>query len=309
MESPAPLKRKEEKLLKRKPPWIRIRLPKTGKMEGVKKILRKYKLHTVCEEAKCPNICECFSKGTATFMILGNICTRNCAFCAVKKGNPLPPDESEPERVAEVSKKLGLRYVVITSVTRDDLEDGGAGIFEKCIKELRKIESVKGIEVLIPDFKGSEEALEKVIRAKPTVINHNLETVRRLYPRVRPMADYERSLELLKRVKETDPSIITKSGIMVGLGESEEEIVELMKDLRSVNCDIITIGQYLQPTRNHLPVERFIPPEEFKRYEEIAYSMGFKLAFCAPLVRSSYRAEESLNLLREREDMSSEVLP
>ena len=295
--------------MKRKPPWIRIRLPKAGKMEGVKKILRKYKLHTVCEEAKCPNICECFSKGTATFMILGDICTRNCAFCAVKKGTPFPVDEEEPIRVAQASKELGLRYVVITSVTRDDLEDGGASIFERCVRELKKLKTVEGVEVLIPDFEGKADALRKVVRAEPTVINHNLETVKRLYPRVRPMADYERSLELLKRVKKMNPSIITKSGIMVGLGESGKEVIDLMRDLRSAECDIITIGQYLQPTGNHLPIERFIPPEEFKRYEEIAYSLGFKLAFCAPLVRSSYRAEEALNLLREREDTSREVLP
>jgi len=292
----------------RKPPWIRARLPK-GNFKETKKILRGCGLHTVCEEARCPNVGECFSRGTATFLILGDICTRNCSFCAVKKGNPLPPDEDEPLRIAEAVKRFNLKYVVITSVTRDDLEDGGANLFERTIKEVKKIESVKGIEVLIPDFKGSEEALAKVVSAHPTVINHNLETVRRLYPKVRPLADYNRSLGILKKVKESDPSIITKSGIMVGLGETQEEVIELMRDLREVNCDIITIGQYLQPTSLNLPVERFLSPEEFKKYEEIALSMGFKLAFSSPLVRSSYKAEEVLNLLREREEISKDALP
>ncbi|KUK13693.1 MAG: lipoyl synthase [Synergistetes bacterium] len=293
----------------RKPSWIRSNLPKGGKAESTRKILRGCGLHTVCEEARCPNLGECFSRGTATFMILGDICTRNCGFCAVTKGNPLPIDEEEPFRVAEAVKKFRLKYVVITSVTRDDLEDGGASVFESTIREVKKIESVKGIEVLIPDFKGSEEALAKVVNALPTVINHNLETIKRLYPRVRPMANYERSLNLLRKVKDLNPSIITKSGIMVGLGENKEEVIEVMEDLREANCDIITIGQYLQPTKENLPVERFITPEEFKEYEEIAYSLGFKLAFCAPLVRSSYKAEEVLNLLKEKGDTSNEALP
>lgn len=284
----------------RKPSWIRKSLPYGGKAEATRRILRGCGLHTVCEEARCPNLGECFSRGTATFLILGDICTRNCSFCAVTKAKPLPVDENEPLRVAQAVRKFNLRYVVITSVTRDDLEDGGASIFERTIREIKNIDSVRGIEVLIPDFNGSEEALLKVVNASPTVINHNLETVRRLYPRVRPLADYERSLNLLRRVKELNPGIITKSGIMVGLGEEKEEVIELMKDLREVNCDIITIGQYLQPTKDNLPVERFITPEEFKEFEKIAYSLGFKLAFSSPFVRSSYMAEEALNLLKEK---------
>ncbi|MCS7233508.1 MAG: lipoyl synthase [Synergistetes bacterium] len=284
----------------RKPSWIRKSLPQGGKVEYTRRILRGCGLNTVCEEAKCPNLGECFSRGTATFLILGDICTRNCSFCAVTKGEPLPVDENEPLRIAQAVREFRLRYVVITSVTRDDLEDGGAEVFEKTIREVKKIESVKGIEVLIPDFKGDEKALAKVVNSSPTVINHNLETVRRLYPKVRPLANYERSLTLLKKIKEMNPKIITKSGIMVGLGEEKEEVIELMRDLREVNCDIITLGQYLQPTKDNLPVERFVTPEEFKEYEKIAYTLGFKLAFSAPLVRSSYKAEESLNLLNEK---------
>jgi len=293
----------------RKPSWIRASLPSGGKAEATRRILRGWGLHTVCEEARCPNAGECFSKGTATFMILGDICTRNCTFCAVTKGRPLPPDEGEPKRVAEAVKNFRLKYVVVTSVTRDDLEDGGAGIFEETIRELKKVEGVMGIEVLIPDFKGNEDALKKVVFAHPTVINHNLETVKRLYPKVRPLADYDRSLTLLRKVKELNPNIITKSGIMVGLGEDKDEVIRLMRDLKEVGCDIITIGQYLQPTKDNLPVERFVTPDEFKEYEAIAYSLGFKLAFCAPLVRSSYKAEEVLNLLRKKGDTSKDALP
>lgn len=284
----------------RKPSWIRSSLPQGGKAERIKKTLRGCNLHTVCEEAKCPNLGECFSKGTATFMILGDICTRNCSFCAVRKGTPLPPDDEEPIKIAQAVREFNLNYVVITSVTRDDLEDGGAGLFAKTVEEIKRIESVKGIEILIPDFKGSEKALRRVVDSSPTVINHNLETVRRLYPEVRPMADYDRSLWVLRRIKELNPRVITKSGIMVGLGEKKEEVIALMKDLRDVDCDIITLGQYLQPTKANIPIERFVTPKEFKEFEEIAYSLGFKLAFSNPLVRSSYKAEEVLNLLKEK---------
>jgi len=230
-------------------------------------------------------------------MIMGNICTRNCQFCAVDKGKTLPVDEEEPRRIAEAARKLNLRHVVVTCVTRDDLEDGGASHFAKTINELKKIPGLT-VEVLVSDFHGKEESIKTVVMAKPKIINHNLETVPRLYPEVRPMANYERSLYLLKRVKELDPSIYTKYGIMVGLGETNEEVIKVMEDLRKVDCDMMTIGQYLRPSKKHLEVKEFITPEQFEKYKKIGYEMGFKYMASGPLVRSSYNAEKGINYLK-----------
>nr|WP_240951388.1 lipoyl synthase [Caldanaerobacter subterraneus] len=259
--------------------------------------LKNMALNTVCQSANCPNMGECFARRTATFMIMGNICTRNCRFCAVEKGHPQPLDEEEPGRVAEAARRLGLKHVVVTSVTRDDLPDGGASHFAKTIYELKKLPGVT-VEVLVPDFMGNEEAIRTVVEAKPDVINHNVETVPRLYSRVRPKADYIRSLNLLKKVKELDPLILTKSGIMVGLGETEEEVIEVMKDLRDIDCDMMTIGQYLRPSHKHIEVAEYVTPEQFKRYEEIGYKLGFKHVASGPLVRSSYHADVGLSLAR-----------
>jgi len=284
----------------RLPSWLTKKFS-SGEAEGIRnmeKLLKSLSLHTVCQEARCPNIGECFSRKTATFMILGNICTRNCRFCAVKKGTPLPPDPEEPENVAKAVDKLGLKYVVITSVTRDDLPDGGAHQFVRTINSIKKLCGERTlIEVLIPDFGGVMSSLRKVLEAKPLVLNHNLETVPRLYAKVRPQANYQRSIELLERCKKISPQIYTKSGLMVGLGEKMDEVIEVMKDLRSVNCDILTIGQYLRPTSKHLEVKEFIPPEIFSRYREIAYSLGFIYVASSPFVRSSYMAREWLKNL------------
>jgi len=283
------------------PQWLRKRAPKQEVLKEIKGLLRSYSLHTVCEEARCPNIGECFEKRTATFLILGDRCTRNCRFCAVKKENPFPLDPQEPKNVAQAIKKLGLRYVVITSVTRDDLSDGGAQHFARTIKEIRRVNGDEiRVEVLIPDFKGSLSSLKKVIEAKPDVLNHNLETVSRLYPQVRPQADYERSLELLERSKELDSSTYTKSGLMVGLGESFTEVVEAMKDLREVDCNILTIGQYLRPSPQHLAVKEFVTPGKFKEYEEIGKSLGFSYIASSPFTRSSYQAEQALDKAMEK---------
>ncbi len=284
------------------PQWLKKRAPREEVLQEIKGLLRSYALHTVCEEARCPNIGECFQKRTATFLILGDRCTRNCRFCAVKKEAPLSLDSQEPENVARAVKKLGLRYVVITSVTRDDLPDGGAEQFAQTIREIRRVngEEIR-VEVLIPDFKGSLLSLKKMIEAKPDVLNHNLETVSHLYPQVRPQADYERSLELLKRGKELNSSIYTKSGLMVGLGESSEEVIETMKDLREVQCDILTIGQYLRPSSQHLVVKEFVTPERFKKYEEIGQSLGFSYIASSPFVRSSYQAEQALDKAIEKQ--------
>lgn len=278
------------------PPWIKKKAPKQKLMQEMRDLLRSYSLHTVCEEAGCPNIGECFEQRTATFLILGDRCTRSCRFCAIKKEAPLPPDAKEPKNVARAVKKLELRYVVITSVTRDDLADGGAGQFAQIIKEIRKIngQGIK-IEVLIPDFKGCFSSLERVVEERPDVLNHNLETVPRLYSKVRPQANYSRSLKLLEQGKELDPSIYTKSGLMVGLGESFEDVIGVMKDLRRVDCDILTIGQYLRPSEKHLEVKEFIPPEKFKEYEKIGQSLGFSYIASSPFVRSSYQARQALN--------------
>ncbi len=282
--------------IKRKPDWLRIDLNKGRSLNYVKEILSRFSLNTVCEEANCPNRMECFSKKTATFMILGSQCTRNCRFCNVTHGTPQPVDPEEPDKVAKAAAELELKHVVVTSVTRDDLPDGGARHFSRVIKAIKSLSSDTVVEVLIPDFRGSFAALETVVKAKPEVLNHNIETVPRLYPEVRPAAIYERSLELLSRVKSIDGSMLTKSGIMVGLGEKEEEVLRVFKDLRSAGCDFLTIGQYLAPSAGHYPVAEYISPEIFKMYKEKALSLGFSFVASAPLVRSSYNAAEMLTI-------------
>lgn len=273
----------------RHPEWLKIRLASSPRYAHVKNIVDTNQLHTVCQEAHCPNLGECWSRGTATFMILGDICTRSCGFCAVKTGRPLGLDLDEPRRVADAVAKMGIRHAVITSVNRDELEDGGASIFAMTIQEIRRRVPGCKVEVLIPDFQGSEEALNTVIEAHPDVLNHNVETVPRLYPTVRPQADYQQSLTLLQRSKRA--GLLTKSGFMVGIGEEVEEIYELMRDLYQHGVDIVTIGQYLQPSPNHLPVVRYVHPEEFDRFREFGLSLGFKHVESGPLVRSSYHAE------------------
>jgi lipoic acid synthetase len=275
-----------------KPPWLKRRIPSGATYQEVRRLLKNGGLHTVCEEACCPNLGECFSQGTATFLILGDRCTRNCRFCAVGHGPLGPPDPHEPRRVAEAVKAMTLKYVVITSVTRDDLPDGGAGLFAQTILALREKATGTMVEVLIPDFQGDDEALKKVMEARPDVLNHNVETVPRLYPMVRPGAVYERSVRLLKRAREIDPSVATKSGLMLGLGESDDEIGWTLQDLVEAGCMMLTLGQYLQPSRDHLPVERFVPPEEFDRWKETALRMGFTEVASGPFVRSSYHARE-----------------
>ena len=277
----------------KKPEWIRAKLPSGGQFMEIKRILREQKLHTVCEEASCPNIGECFSKGTATFMIMGDICTRRCPFCDVGHGRPNPLDPDEPKHLAETVAALKLKYVVITSVDRDDLRDGGAGHFADCIKAIRELSPSTQIEVLVPDFRGRlDVALEILAATPPDVMNHNLETAPRLYKQARPGADYTHSLELLKRYKALRPDLATKYGIMVALGENDEEVREVMLDMREYNIDMITIGQYLQPTDGHLPVLRYVSPQMFKTFETEALDMGFKHAAVGAMVRSSYHADE-----------------
>lgn len=271
----------------RHPEWIKVRFSDT---HGTKKILRSHRVSTVCEEARCPNQGKCFSNNTATFMILGDRCTRNCSFCAVESSIPVPLDQEEPERVASASLALGLEFVVITSVTRDDLPDGGAGHFAATIKAIRKKKPEVKIEVLTPDFKGDPEALKTVLDAGPDVFNHNIETVPRLYPVVRSMANYRVSLNMLKLAKTFYPEIKTKSGIMLGLGEKESEVIKVMEDLRGVDCDFLTIGQYLRPRKENLPVVEYIRPEVFERYRIIGEEMGFKAVASSPLTRSSMDA-------------------
>ncbi len=276
----------------RKPKWIRAKAPAGPQIARLKGILREHKLHTVCEEAACPNLGECFHKGTATFMIMGDICTRRCPFCDVAHGRPAPLDPEEPRNLAETVKAMGLRFVVITSVDRDDLRDGGAAHFSACIRALRASVPELSIEILVPDFRGREDqALEILVETPPDVFNHNLETVPRLYRQARPGADYAGSLELIRRYKAMRPDVPTKSGIMLGLGESPEEIVQVLEDLRAHGCDNLTLGQYLQPSRHHLPVERYVPPEEFEELRIIAKRLGFAKVASGPMVRSSYHAE------------------
>ena len=281
----------------KKPDWIRVRLSDGKRFQEMKHILREQQLHTVCEEASCPNIGECFGKGTATFMILGDLCTRRCPFCDVAHGRPLPPDAEEPLHLAETIAALKLRYVVITSVDRDDLRDGGAQHFKDCIRAVRTRSPQTRIEVLVPDFRGRlEVALEVISESPPDVMNHNLETVPRLYKQARPGSDYRHSLRLLKDFKARHPEIPTKSGLMVGLGESDEEIAEVMRDLRAHDVDMLTIGQYLQPSAHHLPVLRYVAPEVFDDYARTAKALGFMHAACGPLVRSSYHADQQAHV-------------
>jgi len=276
-----------------KPEWLKVRFHRNEKFDEIEAMIEKLSLHTVCEQASCPNRMECYGRSTATFMILGRVCTRNCTFCDVAKGEAQPVDPDEPLHVAQAIKQLKLRHAVITSVTRDDLPDGGAGHFAEMISTIRDLNGNRTvIEVLIPDFKGDVEALAKVVDANPEIINHNVETVPRLYPEVRPMADYRRSLDLLRNVKSLDSGIKTKSGFMLGLGETENEIIALMKDLHAVGCDFLTIGQYLQPSKSHHPVIEFIHPDKFEEYRGIALAMGFKSVSSSPLTRSSYNADK-----------------
>lgn len=280
------------------PDWFKVSYNRDA-VDEVNSILADLKLNTVCKEANCPNLGECYKKGTATFMILGSNCTRHCRFCNVSKGCVEEVDPEEPKHLAEAVKKLGLKHVVITSVTRDDLEDGGAMHFANTINAVRNLNPHTSIEVLIPDFKGEDKSLDIVINANPDVINHNVETVKSLYDKVRPQANYERSLNVIKYIKGKAPHIITKTGIMVGLGETDEEVYELMDDCLKVGCDILTIGQYLRPTEAHIEMKEYIRPEKFEEYKIIGEKKGFKYVASGPLVRSSYRAEEALNYRKE----------
>lgn len=275
----------------RLPLWLKRPLPRGNENAFTERVLTDLHLETVCENARCPNRPECYARKTATFMILGNVCTRPCGFCAVARGKPLTVELDEPDRVAEASQRLGLRHVVITSVTRDDLSDGGAELFYQTVLAVRR-KTGAAIEVLTPDFVGNQSAIDRVIEARPEVYNHNLETVPRLYSRVRRNADYRRSLDLLDRVKQSAPSIQTKSGVMLGLGESIVEVLDLLADLREIRCDLLTVGQYLQPSPDHLPVERYVPPEEFDQIGRLATRLGFDRVASGPFVRSSYHADE-----------------
>ena len=278
-----------------RPAWIKARAPMGEGYERLHVLMRDMGLHTVCEEARCPNLGECWNRGTATFMILGDVCTRACGFCAVKTGLPgLPPDPEEALRVAEAVARMGLRHAVITSVNRDDQKDGGAGVFAACIREIRRRLPGCAVEVLIPDFKGDWDALQVVIDARPDVLNHNTETVPRLYRHVRPGARFERSLELLRRSK--DSGLLTKSGIMVGLGEEWDEVLDTVRQIRAAGADVLTVGQYLRPSLQHLPVLRYYPPEEFDEIKRYALSLGYPHVESGPLVRSSYHAEEQVRL-------------
>ena len=291
--NPIKINTQQSSQLLRKPSWIRVRSSNSQTFNEVKRMLREHKLHTVCEEASCPNIGECFGKGTATFMILGDLCTRRCPFCDVAHGRPLAPDPEEPVHLAQSIAALRLKYVVITSVDRDDLRDGGAQHFADCIQQIRLHSPTTKIEILVPDFRGRlSVALEKLATHLPDVLNHNLETVPRLYKQCRPGADYLHSLQLLSDFKLAFPNIPTKSGLMVGLGETDDEIKQVMRDLREHHVDMLTIGQYLQPSIGHLPVMRYVAPEDFKVFEHLAESMGFSHAACGPMVRSSYHADQ-----------------
>ena len=281
----------------RKPHWIRVKSGSSASYQEVKRMLREHRLHTVCEEASCPNIGECFSKGTASFMILGDVCTRRCPFCDVAHGKPQPPDPAEPHNLAHSIGQLKLKYAVITSVDRDDLRDGGARHFADCVAAIRASSPVTRLEILVPDFRGRlEVALDTLALSLPDVLNHNLETVPRLYDLARPGADYVHSLMLLKEFKARFPQVRTKSGLMLGLGETDEEVLQVMRDLRAHEVDMLTIGQYLQPSSGHLPVVRYVEPATFRQFEQAAQDLGFSHAACGPLVRSSYYAEEQAHL-------------
>lgn len=282
----------------KRPDWIRVRVPQGETYHNLKNLMRSKQLHTVCEEARCPNIGECWGAGTATFLIMGDICTRSCAFCDIKTGRPLPLDWDEPERLAQAVKAMNLNHVVITSVNRDERKDGGAPIFALCIEKIRQVQPHCSIEVLIPDFKGNREALQIVMTARPEILNHNVETVPRLFKKVQPQDKYEWAMATLGNAKEIDPEVLTKSGIMLGLGETWDEVLEVMLDLVSRGVDILTLGQYLQPDKAlHLPVVKFYTPAEFEQLRQLGLEMGFKWVESGPLVRSSYRAEQQVRAL------------
>jgi len=281
----------------RHPRWLKVPLPAGKNFHDVRRLIKQHHLHTVCQSAHCPNIGDCWDQRTATFMILGDICTRNCGFCAVRSGKPLPVDRTEPERVAAAVKTLSLRYAVVTSVTRDDLPDGGASVFVDTIWEIKQAVPACQVEVLIPDFKGSLKALFAVMTAKPDILNHNIETVPSLYPKVRPEASYHRSLKVLQIAKQK--GMITKTGLMLGLGETNDELVDVMRDLRDVDCDILTLGQYLQPSPHHQAIDRYVSPDEFNQLKQIGEKMGFKHVEAGPLVRSSYHAASSFDKISD----------
>ena len=287
-----PIKVEQPETALRKPDWIRIKISATDEITRVKQLLREHQLHTVCEEAACPNLAECFQHGTATFMIMGDLCTRRCPFCDVAHGKPLPLDKDEPQHLASAIKAMALKYVVITSVDRDDLRDGGAGHFADCIKQIRRQTPSTKIEILVPDFRGRIDKAVAILAGEPCdVFNHNLETVPRLYKQVRPGSDYQGSLNLLKQFHQAQPNIPTKSGLMLGVGEEKPEVFQVMQDLLDHGCSMLTLGQYLQPSKAHLPVAAYIHPDEFNEYGKIAEGMGFKQVASAPLVRSSYHAD------------------
>jgi lipoic acid synthetase len=285
-----------------KPPWLKRRIPSGATYQEIRGLIEKTHLHTVCQEACCPNLGECFSQGTATFLILGDRCTRNCRFCAVAHGPAEPPDPGEPLRVAEAVDHMKLRYAVVTSVTRDDLPDGGASVFAETIRKIRDKRPETKVEVLIPDFRADLQSLKTVMEARPDVLNHNVETVPRLYASVRPGAVYKRSIDLLKGAGQMDPSIPTKSGLMLGLGERPEEVQQVLNDLLDAGCRILTLGQYLQPSAEHLPVERFVTPEEFEEWRRKALGFGFREVASGPFVRSSYHAQEAYQAFFKTQD-------
>lgn len=291
---PEAIESKPSSLTKGKPKWLRVKLPTGEKYRNLRKLVDKYDLHTICTSGSCPNMGECWGEGTATFMILGNICTRSCGFCGVKTGRPETVEWDEPEKVARSIKIMGIKHAVITSVDRDDLKDMGSIIWYETIKAIRRMNPSTTLETLIPDFQGIERHIDRIIEANPEVVSHNMETVRRLTREVRIQAKYDRSLGVLEYLKKQGINR-TKSGIMLGLGEKEEEVIQTLKDLRSVNCDVVTIGQYLQPSKTHLPVKEFITPDQFKKYEEIGLALGFRHVESSALVRSSYKAQKHIH--------------
>lgn len=279
--------------VRRHPDWLKVKIAGGREFVDMKKLLRKSKLHTICEEAKCPNIAECFNNGTAVFLILGDVCTRNCAYCNVKHGKPLSLNPCEPQDVANSVKNLDLKYVVITSVTRDDLSDGGASVFNETVKNIKKLNPDSGIEVLIPDFMGEINSLKTVIDSDPLVVNHNIEVVKELFPLIRPEGDYNRSIKVLKNIKKLNPKIKSKSGFMIGLGEENSQIFDTISDLKKVDVDFLTIGQYLQPSKDHVEIKKYYTPKEFDEFKKTAVDMGFEHVESGPLVRSSYHAKKA----------------
>ena len=296
----APLISPAEILSSRKPPWLKVKAPGSPNYLRLKRLVQDQRLHTICEEAHCPNIGECWEQLTATFLILGDICTRNCGFCAVTHGKPTGLDLAEPDRVAQAIQRLGLEHAVITSVNRDDQVDGGSAIFAAVIRRIRELSPGCGVELLIPDFRGNEAALRTVVEAAPDILNHNMETVPRLYREVRPGSRYEQSLELFAKARRMAPDLVTKSGIILGFGEERQELLQTMLDLRRVDCDILTMGQYLRPSQQHLPIIRYYTPEEFRELKAIGEGMGFKYVEAGPLVRSSYHARGQIEEVNEK---------